>query len=83
MAQTGHERPQPGDAPKISGQRARQDQNVKGMIWVLVIGIALVVAVYAVMLALQAQPGTPGNEYAPAAQSEVAPVAPETAKSPQ
>ena len=45
----------------ISAQRARQGQNVKGMIWVLVVSIVLVVAAYVVMLSLQAEPVTPGN----------------------
>jgi hypothetical protein len=68
MAQTGYEnrredRPVPGDAaPKVSGQRARQGQNVRGMLLVLALGIALVGIAYAVMLALQAQPGSVVNE---------------------
>jgi hypothetical protein len=67
MAQSGYEadRPQPGDAaPKISGQRARQGQNIKGMVAVLVIGVALVVIAYVVMLALQQEPGAVVNESA-------------------
>ena len=68
-------------------QQARQGQNVKGMIWVLVISIVLVVAAYAVMLALQAEPVTPGNraveDIAPTpGPSGPAPVIPETAQSP-
>lgn len=61
MAQTGYDNrsgPSPaGDAaPKISGQRARQGQNIKGMLMVLVVGILLVAVAYSVMLALQAEP---------------------------
>lgn len=90
MAQPGYDRPYGDAAPKVSGQRARQGQNVKGMIWVLILGIVLVVAAYAIMLALQAKPVTPGNELAaPAAESAPtpgpagpAPVTPETAQSP-
>ncbi len=68
MAQSGYEnrpedRPVPGDAaPKNSGQRARQGQNIRGMLLVLVIGIALVGIAYAVMLALQAEPNSVVNE---------------------
>lgn len=72
MAQTGYEadRPQPGDAaPKISGQRARQGQNVKGMLMVLIVGIALVAIAYAVMLALQHEPSAVVNESANSAAS--------------
>jgi hypothetical protein len=62
MAQQGYDKPtqqpgslQPGDAaPKTTGQRARQGQNIKGMLWVLGIGIGLVVIAYAVMLAISA-----------------------------
>jgi hypothetical protein len=98
MAQTGYEnrpedRPVPGDAaPKVSGQRARQGQNIKGMLLVLVIGIALVGVAYAVMLALQAQPTSVVNEsrveaaektqgLAPGESRDQAP--PETPPSPQ
>jgi len=71
----------------ISAQRARQGQNVKGMIWVLVVSMVLVVAAYVVMLSLQAEPVTPGNR----AVEDIAPTAgptgpatatPETAQSP-
>jgi Trk-type K+ transport system membrane component len=72
MAQPGYETEdlQPGDSnAKLSGQRARQGQNIKGMIWVLIIGVALVVIAYAVMLALQAEPSSVVNESANAAAS--------------
>jgi hypothetical protein len=68
MPQTGYEdrpgdRPVPGDAaPKVSGQRARQGQNIKGMLAVLVLGILFVAIAYAVMLALQAEPTSVVNE---------------------
>jgi hypothetical protein len=64
MAQSGFEDrpaepPASGDAAaKISGQRARQGQNIKGMLVVLVVGIVLVAAAYGVMLALQAEPAS-------------------------
>jgi hypothetical protein len=93
MAQPGYERPVPGDsAPKISGQKARQGQNVKGMIWVLIIGVVLVVAAYAVMLAMQSEPvavdgramDDPAAQVAPTpGPGGPAPVTPETAQSPQ
>ena len=98
MAQTGYEnrpgdRPVPGDAaPKVSGQRARQGQNIKGMLAVLVLGILLVAIAYAVMLALQAEPASVVNESregAAAATQGLAPgetqgqAQPETAPSPQ
>lgn len=50
----------PGDAAaKLGPEMARQGQEVKGMIWVLIVGIALVVLAYTVMLALSAQPVAP------------------------
>jgi hypothetical protein len=67
MAQPGYETEelQPGDSnAKLSAQRARQGQNIKGMIWVLIIGVALVVIAYTVMLALQAEPSAVVNESA-------------------
>ena len=88
MVQTGYESPQPGDPTHdISVQDARQGRNVKGMIYVLVIGIALVVAAYAVMLALSAEPVTVDNraaEQVAPTQAPGAPAAttPETAQSP-
>lgn len=81
MVQPGYDRPDGDAAPKVSGQRARQGQNIKGMIWVLVAGIILVVAAYAIMLALQAKPVTPGNELA-APVADSAPATQETAQSP-
>jgi hypothetical protein len=87
MAQTGYDRPQPGDPThNISAQDARQGRNVKGMIWVLVISIALVVGAYAVMLALQAEPVTVDNraveDVAPAASTAAPAPTAETAQSP-
>ena len=90
MAQTGYESPQPGDPTHdISVQDARQGSNVKGMIYVLVIGIALVVAAYAVMLALSAEPVTVDNRAAVHAAPTSMPgpggpavTTPETAQSP-
>ena len=89
MARVGFDETDP-DQPatrNISAQSARQGQNVKGMIWVLLISIGLVVAAYAVMLSLQAEPVTPGNravqDIAPAVESAApAQVTPETAQSP-
>jgi len=88
MAQTGYDRPQPGDPTHdISVQDARQGRNVTGMIWVLVIGIALVVAAYAVMLSLSAEPVTVDNraveDVAPTpGPTGPAPTTQETAQSP-
>jgi Trk-type K+ transport system membrane component len=94
MAQTEYEnrladRPVPGDsAPKISGQRARQGQNIKGMMAVLVLGILLVAIAYAVMLALQAEPTSVVNESRVEAAAKTEGLSPgepqpETAPSPQ
>jgi hypothetical protein len=94
MAQPGYEnrpedRPVPGDAaPRISGQRARQGQNIKGMLLVLVLGIALVGIAYAVMLALQAEPTSVVNESRAEAAAKTEGLSPgepqpETAPSPQ
>lgn len=81
MAQTGYDRPTGDAAPKtLSAEKVRQGQNVKGMIWVLIISLVLVVGAYAVMLALQAKPvGVDGR----AADDPAAITAPsETAQSP-
>ena len=94
MAQPGFgnrpvDRPVPGDAaPKISGQRARQGQNIKGMLAVLVLGVLLVAIAYAVMLALQAEPASVVNESRVEAAAKTEGLSPgepqpETAPSPQ
>jgi hypothetical protein len=61
MAQPGYDTPQEPGA-KLSAQRARQGQNIKGMVWVLIVSILLVVGAYGVMLALSAQPASVVNE---------------------
>lgn len=62
MAETRYPQTSEGDAaPKLSQDRARQGQNIKGMMWVLIAGIALVVIAYTVMIALSAEPVTPDN----------------------
>jgi hypothetical protein len=62
MVETRYQQTPEGDAaPKMSTDRARQGQNIKGMIWVLVGGIALVVIAYTIMIALSAEPVTPDN----------------------
>lgn len=78
MARVGFDETDPNQPPttNISTQRARQGQNVKGMIWVLVVSIGLVVAAYAVMLALQAEPVTPGRGGPVPATPETAPTTP-------
>jgi hypothetical protein len=91
MAEPRYNPSNPGDAAaKLGPERARQGQNIKGMIWVLIVGIALVVLAYTVMLALSAEPVTPDNR-STETQSTLAPstssdgsgaVPPETAQSP-
>jgi hypothetical protein len=82
MAQTGYEnrpadRPVAGDAaPKVSAERARQGQRIKGMLLVLVLGIALLGVAYAVMLALQAQPDSVVDESRVGAAQETQGLAP-------
>jgi hypothetical protein len=61
-------------APKVSGQTARQGQNIKGMVTVLVVSLLLVGVAYAAMLALTQQEQTPT---APASVTETAPPAPQ------
>jgi len=72
----------PGDAAaKLRPEKARQGQSAKGMIWVLVVGIALVALAYTVMLALGAQQVAPDNRAiapAPITQTQTT----ETAQSP-
>jgi hypothetical protein len=80
--------PVPGDsAAKISGQRARQGQNIKGMVLVLVIGTLLVAGAFAIMLSLQAEPSSVVNESRVEAATSAPvqqplPANPETAGSP-
>lgn len=80
MATAKHQDNDNGDtAAKLPREEARQGQNIKGMMFVLGVGIALLVLAYAVMLALEATPVTPGGEEqnaAPASSAE------ETAQSP-
>ena len=85
MAQSGYDRQQGAhittddSAAKLSAPEARQGQNIKGMVAVLAIGIALVMLAYAVMLALSVEPVTPAG--VPAADAPAS-SAPETAQSP-
>ncbi len=88
MAQSGYDKTTPpGDAaPKTTGQRARQGQNVRGMLWVLGLGIAFVVIAYVVMIALSAptagdnqtaaEIATPVDNAGTVSPSEVQPTAP-------
>ncbi|HVY90965.1 MAG TPA: hypothetical protein VG942_19005 [Hyphomonadaceae bacterium] len=63
MAQTQSDQPEAGDSnAKLNREDARQGQNVRGMVWVLGIGTLLVVAAYAVMLALGHKPNSLINE---------------------
>jgi hypothetical protein len=78
MARPEYEQPnEPG--AKLQREDARQGQNIRGMITVLVVGVVLVAIAYAIMLAFQSTPvaadGTEQNA-APAIES------PETAQSP-
>jgi len=87
MARTGFERTPEGDAaPKVSGQRARQGQNIKGMLAVLIVGTLLLAGAYAVMLALSNKPATAVNESheqaAATAPVQTPPAPPETVRSP-
>ena len=90
MAQSGIEdRPVVPDdvGAKLSGQNARQGQNIKGMLAVLVVGTLLVAGAFAAMLALQAQPSSVVTESRDAAAANTStlqapPAAPETAASP-
>lgn len=81
MAEPRYTPGNPGDAAaKLGPEKARQGQNVKGMIWVLIVGIALVVLAYTVMLALSAQQVSPDNRaLTPAAAASTTS---ETAQSP-
>lgn len=51
----------------VTTEDVRQGRNIKGMIWVLVIGLALVVIAYMVMLVFAVEPVTVDNEPAPTA----------------
>jgi hypothetical protein len=68
MAQPGSENPSADrvstdeSGAKLGGQRARQGQNIKGMLAVLVVGILLVAVAFAVMLGLQAEPRSVTDE---------------------
>lgn len=65
MAQPGFDRPETGSPdmpPKASVERARQGENIKGMMWVLVIGIGLIAVAFMILLALQHSPVTPDNK---------------------
>lgn len=44
---------------QLSTNEVRQGRNVRGMIWVLVISVGLIVAAYMAMLAFVAEPVTP------------------------
>ena len=81
MAEPRYDPSNPGDtAAKLGPEKARQGQQVKGMMWVLIVGIALVVLAFTVMLALSAKTVAPDN---PAIERQGSvPTTQETAKSP-
>ena len=81
MAEPRYNPSNPGDAAaKLGPEKARQGQQVKGMMWVLIVGIALVVLAFTVMLALSAKTVAPDN---PAIEPQgSAPTTQETAQSP-
>ena len=82
MAEPRQNPSNPGDAAvKFGPKKARQGQSVRGMIWVLIVGIALVVLAYTVMLALSAQPVAPDNHTIAPAPIAATPTQ-ETAQSP-
>lgn len=82
MAEPRHNPSNPGDAAaKLGPEKARQGQSVRGVIWVLIVGIALVVLAYTVMLALSAQPVSPDNRSTAPAPVAATPTQ-ETAQSP-
>ncbi len=74
MAQSGYDPAQEGETgEKVTGQEARQGQNVVGMVRVLVIATVVVVVAFGIMLALQNEPVTPANtpgDAAPASTEE-------------
>ncbi len=65
-------------AEQLSTNEARQGRNVKGMVWVLVISLALLVVGYMIMLAFAAKPVTADGRAAeaPAAAGDAAAPAP-------
>ena len=81
MAEPRYNPSNPGDAAaKLGPEKARQGQQVKGVMWVLIVGIALVVLAFTVMLALSAKTVAPDNGATEPQGS--APVTQETAQSP-
>jgi hypothetical protein len=82
-----HTHPETGQEPgaKLNREDARQGQNIRGMIVVLVAGILLVSASYGVMLALQATPASATEDSrraAVAATSDSIPTSPGEAAPP-
>ena len=81
MAEPRYNPSNPGDAAaKLGPEKARQGQQVKGMMWVLIVGIALVVLAFTVMLALSAKTVAPDNRATEPQGS--APATQETGQSP-
>ncbi|MEP7209691.1 MAG: hypothetical protein ABI740_02540 [Alphaproteobacteria bacterium] len=90
MAQSHIDEVSPQGAPtgpslRPTGEKARQGQNIRGMLGVLIVGTLLVVLAFGVMLALRSEPYSvtnSGKDAAAAATSDAYPSTPDASQTP-
>ena len=87
MAQAKYDPTKPstpgGPSLRPTAEKARQGQNINGMVAVLVAGTLLVTAAFAIMLALRSQPASvtnAGKDAAAAATSQSYPSTPDSSQ---
>jgi hypothetical protein len=75
--------PPTGPSLRPTGEKARQGQNIRGMVAVLIVGTLLVILAFGVMLALRSEPSSvtnSGKDAAAAATSDAYPSTPDAAQ---
>jgi hypothetical protein len=74
-----------GPSMRPTGEKARQGQNIRGMVAVLIVGTLLVAIAFGVMLTLRNEPSSvtnSGREAAAAATSDTYPSTPDATQAP-
>lgn len=75
--------PPTGPSLRPTGEKARQGQNIRGMLGVLIVGTLLVILAFGVMLALRSEPPSvtnSGKDAAAAATSNAYPSTPDASQ---
>jgi predicted lipid-binding transport protein (Tim44 family) len=75
--------PPTGPSLRPTGEKARQGQNIRGMVAVLIVGVLLVVLAFGVMLTMRSEPPSvtnTGKDAAAAATSNAYPSTPDASQ---